>query len=165
MSNSFRPRRVAAVVIAALAAAVAIPAVTSADSAREITVRDKVRAVKIIDVAPKAKREDLSHGDRVLTRQAMFDERDRRIGTLFTDCVGVGPTAPLFEATMQCTSTWRFGDGQIVGEGIVRLSDRSPGARFPIVGGSGAYRGTGGEASAGAPVKGYDSVDVLSLDE
>ena len=166
MFNLFRPlsARVVAVAAAVLAVAVAIPALTSADSARTITVQDKVRAVKIIDVAPKSKRDKFSQGDRVLTRQAMFDTNDRRIGTLFTDCAGVGPTAPLFGGLLQCTSTWQFADGQVVGAGTIRLGGDNPDARFAIVGGTGAYRGASGEAAAGPPVKGYDSVDILELD-
>lgn len=164
MSRPFRAV-IATATTAALAAAVAVPALTSADTAaREITVRDKVRAVKIIDVAPKSKREELSQGDRVLTRQAMFDEQDRRVGTLYTDCAATGPTAPLFEGQLQCNSSWSFKDGQIVGEGVIRLGSKPGDLRYPIVGGTGAYRGASGEAAAGPPVKGYDSVDVLRLD-
>jgi len=37
-------------------------------------------------------------------------------------------------------------------------------AGFPIVGGSGAYRGAHGEVSAGPPTKGFDSVDMLHVD-
>ena len=155
MFNLFRPlsARVVAVAAAVLAVAVAIPALTSADSARTITVQDKVRAVKIIDVAPKSKRDKFSQGDRVLTRQAMFDTNDRRIGTLFTDCAGVGPTAPLFGGLLQCTSTWQLRRRPSGG----RRHDpaaANPDARFPIVGGSGAYRGASGEAAAGASGEG-----------
>jgi hypothetical protein len=54
-------------------------------------------------------------------------------------------------------------DGEVVSAGVVRLSD-GPATRFPIVGGSGAYRGAQGEITAGAPVKGFDTVNVLHLD-
>jgi hypothetical protein len=90
-------------------------------------------------------------------------ERLGSVGTLFTDCVNVGGAAEVFKATLQCTSTYRFKDGEVVSAGVVRLS-AGPATGFPIVGGSGAYRGAHGEVSAGAPVKGYDGVDVLHLD-
>jgi hypothetical protein len=40
----------------------------------------------------------------------------------------------------------------------------SPGLSIPIVGGSGAYRGASGQLTAGEPVEGFDSVDILHLD-
>jgi hypothetical protein len=61
------------------------------------------------------------------------------------------------------TSTYRLKDGEIVSTGVVRL-DSTQGLEFPIVGGSGAYRGAHGQVTPGAPVKGYDGVDVLHLD-
>lgn len=68
----------------------------------------------------------------------------------------------MFKATLQCTATYRFGDGQVVSAGVVRL-DAARGQRFPIVGGAGAYASGRGEVEAAAPVKGYESVDVLHL--
>ena len=44
------------------------------------------------------------------------------------------------------------------------MLDSTQGLEFPIVGGSGAYRGAHGQVTPGAPVKGYDGVDVLHLD-
>jgi hypothetical protein len=166
MFTPFRAVAAAASVVA-LAVAVAVPALTSADTpGQTITVRDKVRAAKIVDVAPKSKSKEqrLSLGDRVTTRQALFDESNRRVGTLYTHCVGAGPTAPLFGAVLNCSSTWEFKDGQVVGEGVVRLTGDAS-VSLPIVGGSGAYRGASGEVTPGRPVKGFDSVDVLHLDD
>jgi hypothetical protein len=110
-----------------------------------------------------ARSDRLAPGDRVLTRQALFGRDRRARGTLFTDCTNVGRTAEVFKATLQCTSTYRFEDGEIVSAGVVRLA-AGPATGFPIVGGSGAYRGARGEITAGPPVKGFDSVDVLNLD-
>jgi hypothetical protein len=99
----------------------------------------------------------------VITRQALFDASDRRVGTLLTDCINTGAAAEVFQAKLQCLSTYRLANGQIVSAGSVRLVDGPPN-RFPIVGGAGAYRGASGEIEAGAPVQGYDGVDVLHLD-
>ena len=155
-------RAVTAAALAALAAGAAIPALTGAQApgGREITVRDKVRSVKFIHAKASTKGDRLATGDRALTRQALFNTANKPIGTLFTDCVNLGPAAPVFKATLQCTGTYRFRDGQVVAAGLVSFK---PGAQTPIVGGTGAYSLARGEAEAGAPVKGYDSVDVLHL--
>lgn len=160
-------RSASGAVLAALVALAAIPALTGAQGAgtRDITVVDKVRAVKFVHVQAEdsARGERLAPGDRVLTRQSLFDQDRRALGTLFTDCTNVGAAAQVFDATLQCTSTYRFRDGEVVSAGVVRLG-AGPTTGFPIVGGSGAYRGAQGEVSASAPLKGYDSVDVLHLD-
>jgi hypothetical protein len=69
----------------------------------------------------------------------------------------------VFNATLQCTSTYRFDNGQLVSAGVVKL-DAGVRAGFPIVGGSGAYKAARGQITPGAPVKGYQGVDVLHLD-
>jgi hypothetical protein len=88
---------------------------------REITAREKVRSVRIVHQKRTTKGERLATGDRVLTRQAIFNAGGKASGTLFTDCANVGKTAAVFKATLQCTLTYRFGDGQIVSAGVVRL--------------------------------------------
>lgn len=153
-----------AAALAALGAAAAIPGLTVANgtAGRDITVREKLKDVEFVHTG-SARGEKLAMGDRVITRQALFDTNDRRVGTLVTDCVNTGATAEFFAARLQCLSTYRFQDGQIVSAGAVRLAD-GPANQFPIVGGAGAYRGAGGQIEPGAPVPGYESVDVLHLD-
>ncbi len=150
--------------LAAIAAAAAIPALTGAQPSgpRDIIAREKVRTVKFVRAKPSTRGDRLDQGDRVITRQALFNQSDRAIGTLFTDCVNVGSATQVFKATLQCAATYRFSDGQVASAGVVRLSS-ARGARFPIVGGSGAYSSARGEVEAAAPVKGYDTVDVLHL--
>ncbi|MDQ3632164.1 MAG: hypothetical protein M3417_13020 [Actinomycetota bacterium] len=153
-----------AIALAAVAAAVAIPALSSeaqTSGPRDITVREKVRTVKIDDLKPRSRDDRLSQGDRVLTRQELYDARNRRIGTLYTDCANVGGTAKVFKATLQCVVTYRFGDGQVEAAGVARLA---PGQRLAIVGGTGAYKGVSGEVETAPPVKGYDSVDILHIE-
>ncbi|HEV2774213.1 MAG TPA: hypothetical protein VGV90_01345 [Solirubrobacteraceae bacterium] len=126
-----------------------------------ITVQEKVQAVVQDDVAPKAKRQSVSAGDRLITRQSVFDSDKRRIGTLYTDCTSVGPTAAFPRLTMLCTVTYKFGDGQIVAAGAARFDDNS--GEVPIVGGSGAYAGARGSVKTAKPMRGYDSADVITI--
>ena len=151
-----------ALVLAAIAVAAAVPA--SAQTARDITVREKAQAVKFVHQRPAKRPDVLAMGDRVITRQALFDESDRRIGSFHTDCLNGGARAQVFKATLICTSIYRFADGQVVSQGVVKLGGNPASARIAIVGGTGAYRSARGEVSAAAPVEGYDSVDHLSID-
>ncbi|HEX8857370.1 MAG TPA: hypothetical protein VF752_17380 [Thermoleophilaceae bacterium] len=149
---------------AALTAAIAIPTVTGAQTGgRDVTVREKVRAAQFVHAKDSTKGERLARGDRVITSQAMFDGDNRPLGTLYTDCVNAGRAARVFNATLQCTSTYRFSDGQVVSAGVVKLGS-GPRGGFPIVGGSDAYKSARGQITPGAPAKGYDGVDVLHLD-
>ena len=156
-------KALAAALAAATATAVAVPALTGAQASggREVTVRDKVQAAQFVHAKASTPEGVLAMGDRVDTRQAVFNERDRPVGTLATDCVNIGQTAEVFDATLQCLSTYRLEGGEVVTAGVVSLKD--PKARIAIVGGTGAYVSAGGDVRAGKPVKGYDTVDVLHL--
>ena len=145
------------------AGAVALPALASAQSsgARDTTVREKVQSIRFVHQQRSTKGDRLATGDRLLTRQHLFDDANHAIGTLFTDCVNVGAAARVFAATLQCTATYRFADGQLVLTGVLHVG--TAGTSAPIVGGSGAYRGARGEVTTGKPEKGYD-IDVLHLD-
>jgi hypothetical protein len=102
-------------------------------------------------------------GDRVLTRQRLFDERDKSIGTLYTDCVNVGRPGRVFQATLLCSASYRFAGGQFATVGSIRLADAPGTSPTPIVG-SGKFRGRHGEVASTKSVKGYDSADVLRID-
>ena len=93
----------------------------------------------------------------------MFGADDKPIGHAYLDCVNAGAKADVGTAVLQCTQTYRFRDGQIVTAGVVQFAKVDQ-LNVAIVGGSGAYRGASGQLVTGAPVKGYDSVDVLQLD-
>jgi hypothetical protein len=148
--------------VAVAAGAIAVPALTSAQSSggRDITVREKVQSIRFVHQKPTKTDDRLATGDHVLTRQRLFDEGNKAIGTLFTDCVNVGGPAPIFSATLQCTASYRFADGQLVATGLFAVGQ--VGASTPLVG-SGAYQGLQGEVTSGKPGKGFD-VDVLHLD-
>jgi hypothetical protein len=105
----------------------------------------------------------LATGDSLLIRLHVFDTSGARIGSAYTDCTNVGPKARAENAVLQCTQTYKFRDGQVVTSGVVKFTALDD-LEIPIVGGSGAYRGASGHLGSGAPVEGYDSVDVLHLD-
>ncbi|MEJ7798666.1 MAG: hypothetical protein WKF48_11535 [Solirubrobacteraceae bacterium] len=158
---------IAAGAAVALSAAIAVPTLTSAQSpqARTITVQEKVQNVAADDLPPRSKRgptDRVSLGDRLITRQSLFDTSRKRIGTLYTDCTGVGPTRSLFKgATLLCTVSYKLSDGQIVAAGAVELGDDR--AEVPIVGGTGAYAGARGTVKMAKPAKGFDSADVITI--
>jgi hypothetical protein len=163
---SKRNRAVAGSLLAAVATAAAIPALGGAQTsgAHDVTLREKVRAVKFVHQQRSTRADTLALGDRVITRQELFDESNRSVGSFSTDCVNVGRKAQVFKATLQCTSVYQLAGGQLVAQGVVRLSASTPASRIAIVGGAGAYKSVGGEVGAGAPVRGYDTVDVMHLD-
>jgi len=160
---------IAAAAAVALSAAIAVPALTSAQApnARTITLQERIQTAVGDDVAPKSKRGPImspngrvSAGDRLVTRQGVFDSAGKRIGLLYTDCTGVGPTKPLFQgARLLCTVTYKLPDGEIVAAGALSLT----GFEIPIVGGSGAYAGAEGTVKTIKPAKGYDSADVITI--
>ncbi|MDQ6777619.1 MAG: hypothetical protein M3071_15715 [Actinomycetota bacterium] len=150
-------------VAAALASAVAVPAFTTAQTsggARRITVQEKVVDVVKDDLPPKSESK-VSLGDRLITRQSLFDANKKALGTLYTDCSGVGPTKPLFDATLECSATYRFNDGQVVTSGATRLSRGEP---IPVTGGTGAYAGARGTVHTTQPATGFDSADLITID-
>jgi hypothetical protein len=149
-----------------VASAIALPALTSAQStaARDITVREKVTWVRFLHQKTSTRGDRMLTGDRVLTYQRLYDESAKRIGTLYTDCVNVGSAAHVYKATLLCTASYRLTEGQFATVGAIRLGGRPGASPTPIIG-SGAYRGQHGEVASAPPVKGYESVDVLHLDD
>lgn len=165
MSRPLMKKTMAATMAAATLTAGGL-ALSTADGAvtpgtRTITVREKVAAVHFEHQSRKTKGDTLATGDRVQTRQKTFSTAGKRTGTLNTDCVNVGKKVPIFyKAVLLCNTSYVFRNGQIVVAGTLEFSNPSA----PIVGGTGGYRGAHGVAHSGKPVKGYDSVDVLELD-
>jgi len=159
------PRRALAPLALVAASAIALPALTSAQStgAHDITVREKVTWVRFQHHKTSTLGDRMLTGDRVLTYQRLYDESAKRIGTLYTDCVNVGPAAHVYKATLLCTASYRLSQGQFATVGAIRVGGRPGASPTPIIG-SGAYRGQHGEVASAPPVKGYESVDVLHID-
>jgi len=157
-----RSNLIAAGVAAALPATIAVPALTSAQSPAAVTisVQEKVRSVVTDDVAPKSRSGAVSVGDRLVTRQSLFGTSRQPVGTLYTDCTGVGPTKPFPAATLLCSVTYTFSSGQIVASGAFKLDGS---AAIPIVGGTGAYAGARGTVKSVRPAQGFDSADLITI--
>lgn len=158
-----RPSLLVVAGVVVLSAVVAVPALTTAQAptATTITVQEKVQTVVQDDVAPKSRRGRASVGDRLITRQSLFDAHRRRIGTLYTDCTSVGPTRPFPRLTVLCTVTYKLADGQIVAVGATRFDDEN--GELPIIGGTGAYAGARGTLRFAKPMRGYDTAVVITL--
>jgi hypothetical protein len=164
--SSKRFHVLSAAALAAVAGAAAIPALTTGQEptpGKDIVVREKVLDLRFVHQSRATKGDRMRMGDRVLTRQRLFDDSNKPIGRLFTDCVNVGGSARVFDATLLCTASYRFAKGQFATVGAIRLGAGIGNSPTPIVG-SGIYRGLHGEVASAPPVKGYESADVLRLD-
>ena len=147
----------------AVAAAVGIPALSEASSAPasgDMTVHEHATAVKIIHSKPSDRGDRLRTGDRLVVRFALFTKQNEHSGTLYVVCTNVGRAAKVFRATASCQATYRFRDGDIVAQGVLRPG--SAGQHLAIVGGTRAHAGARGEIETAPPAGGYD-VDVLHL--
>ena len=148
--------------LAAIGVAAAVPALSAAQSGpRELTVRMKVTNGAEVRHAKGSK---LATGDSLLIRLSMSSPRRRRArhglhGLHQRRAQGRDRQR---DAAVHPAPD-KFDDGQIVTAGLVNFSALDNLA-IPIVGGSGAYRGATGQVTSGAPVRGFDSVDVLQLD-
>ena len=144
--------------------AATVPALTGAQSPgpRDLTLRLKDGAGSLVQHG-KAKGARLAPGDSLVVRQAMYDTSDKRVGQNYIECTNVGAKATVERARLQCMATYALADGQIVAAGVFRMVEGAE-LNVAVVGGSGAYAGVSGSLTAGAPVQGYDSVDVLHLD-
>jgi hypothetical protein len=158
--GSMRTRTILAATLAAAAAAAAIPTITGAQAPgpRDITLRGKVIGGHEVK---HGRGEALAPGDSIVVRLAFTDEAGARVGTAYAQCTNVGTRARAERAKLQCLQTYDLRDGQIVTSGVVVFS--GPDLQIPIVGGSGAYRGATGHVTTGAPVRGFDTVDVLHI--
>jgi hypothetical protein len=158
-----RTRPAVAVALAALGVGAAAPAIIQAKSpaTKRIVFQETRPQITVEDVEPKSDSGDiLSQGDRIVTSGPLYTKSHRQLGTIGTDCTGIGASKPLFQAQLLCTVTYRVAGGQIVASGFYKLDGSQ---KMPIVGGSGKYSGARGTLAAGKPAKGFDDADVLTL--
>jgi hypothetical protein len=158
-------RAVTLTAIGAMAAGVAVPALSEAGTpsraaARDITVHYRVKHLHFVHSKPGVKGDRLAPGDRLVIRAATFDEANKASGTLYIACTNVARGARVFNATLECQATYRFGDGDVVAEGVLRPG--RAGEHLAIVGGTGAYDSASGEVETAPPAGHYD-VDLLHL--
>ena len=152
----------ASVLAIAAVTAATIPALTGAQAPGP---RDVTLQMKLLNGAEvkHGKGGKLASGDELAVRLAAFDTSGKRVGSAYLQCTNIGPKAVSARAWLQCMQTYTFADGQIVTAGVFRIVDADQ-LNVAVVGGSGAYVGVSGSLTAGAPVQGYDSVDVLHLE-
>lgn len=93
-------------------------------------------------------------------RLALFTEQNQPSGRLLVACTNVGGRQKVFQSTASCQATYRFADGDIVAQGVLRPG--SAGQHLAIVGGTRAYAGVQGQVETAAPAGKYD-VDMLHL--
>jgi hypothetical protein len=155
----------ATALLGAAATAVALPSTGGAQAGapQQLTLHMNVTNGTQLHRGRPSRSERMATGDELIVRLRMAAPDGAPLGTAHTHCVNVGPKVAPPRTLLQCTQTYRFADGQIVTAGAVRFSELESLA-VPVVGGSGAYRGVRGQLTAGAPVEGVDSVDVLDLD-
>jgi hypothetical protein len=97
-------------------------------------VREKALDLRFVRQSCSTKGDRMHMGDRVLTRQRLFDANDKAIGPLFTDCVNVGGSARVYKATLLCTASYRFAKGQFATVGAVVLGAGPGNSPTPIIG-------------------------------
>ena len=150
------------VLAVAAATAATVPALTGAQAPgpRDVTLRMKVLNAAEVKHGKGAK---LATGDELAVRLAAFDTNGARVGSAYFQCTNTGRKAVAARAWLQCMQTYTLADGQIVTAGVFRFVDADR-LNVAVVGGSGAYSGVSGSLTSGAPVQGFDSVDVLHLD-
>jgi hypothetical protein len=129
-----------------LAALTAVAAVLSTGSASGKTTlvfevpADSLRA-KFLDFAD----DGLTLGDRVAGRAHLLNEADERVGTAHLDCMVDRRIVGDDKGVYDCEYVLELDDGLIILEG---LDPRGVGSsQFAVVGGTGAYGGTHGEAT------------------
>jgi hypothetical protein len=88
-----------------------------------------------------------SLGDYFVFNEILF-KRGREVGTSGGVCTAVEGTAPYDVVTFQCVVTLDLRKGQITLQGLIELQGEDDMGPFTlaITGGTGAYRGAGGEA-------------------
>ena len=106
----------------------------------------------------------LSVGDEIVF-SAVFESRGREVGTGGGVCTAVEVVPPYTTTTYQCVATMSLRRGQITLQGLVEIQgagDMSP-FTVAITGGTGAYRGAGGEARI-RPVSDSERIYKLRFD-
>ncbi len=101
---------------------------------------------KFIDNAPKARNPRnprLSVGDAYVFSSPLFNEANKRIGTLHVFCA-VTRGGKFARARSQCNATYVLRDGTLAASGVVR-GDQLP--TIAVVGGTGAYEGARGSVT------------------
>ena len=116
------------------------------------TARGNAKALRLVATATQENFLDLgapgpSLGDQLVISETLA-RRGRGAGTAGVVCTIVGAEPPYEVLTFQCLATLRLRDGQITLQGLIEIQgENDPGPwTVAITGGTGAFRGAGGEA-------------------
>ncbi len=141
-------QRVAVLISAAVVATVVAGIVTSSGGAQEPgertfkVIEGSGGTFGFVDNAPKARNPRnprLSAGDAFVFTSPLFNEANRRIGTVHVYCaVTRGGTQR--RAASQCNGTYDLRDGSLAASAVLEGDD----AVISVVGGTGAYEGARG---------------------
>ncbi|GAA0621042.1 hypothetical protein GCM10009547_24590 [Sporichthya brevicatena] len=139
---------------AALAAGVATAVgvtlfTTGAQSAGAAVADDDLRGKALQDYTIDTGRSGPSVGDRYVFSERLFDEDNKRVGTLAATCdvtyVNRSSSGRVKNALSHCTGTFRLDDGQITVAGTITRTAKS--AVLAITGGTGRYDDAAGEVA------------------
>lgn len=104
----------------------------------------KQRGVRVVAVITEVNQVDAAPAGESLGDQIVFSSKllkgAREVGHQGAVCT----TVSLARHEAECIATYAFRDGQITGQALVKLGDRTPYA-VPVTGGSGRYAGARGE--------------------
>jgi hypothetical protein len=137
---------------AAVAAIVTLGALVLSSGAADGKGRDRDKTLRVVAEELQSEFLDLgtpgpSLGDEIVFSEVLFI-RGREVGTSGGVCVATEVMPPYTSATFHCVATLSLRRGQITLQGLVEFQgedDRGPWT-VAITGGTGAFRGAGGEA-------------------
>ncbi len=142
--------------IASLAAAIAFAAVLAstggaqAPGGRTFKLIEEDESAAFGDVAPRSQNNRnprFSGGDMHVFTSRLFDEANRRVGSLYAQCITVRGGRTFVQARFQCSATLTLRDGTIAVDTAFRGNQRDEDVLSAVTGGTGAYEGARGSIS------------------
>jgi allene oxide cyclase-like protein len=141
-----------AVILSAALAATVIAGILTTGGAAQVPgerslkiIEGRAATFKLIDTAPKARNPRnprLSPGDGFVFTSPLFNEANKRIGTIHVHCA-VTRGGTFGRAGGQCNGTYALRDGTLAVSGVLR--ENPP---IAVVGGTGAYEGARGSITS-----------------
>jgi hypothetical protein len=142
--------------IVSLAAAIALAAVlastggTQPPGDRTFKLIEEDESAGFGDVSPKSRNSRnprFSGGDMHVFTSRLFDEANRRVGSLYAQCITVRGGRTFVQARFQCSATLALRDGTIAVNTAFRGNQRDEDVLSAVTGGTGAYEGARGSIS------------------
>ena len=148
-------RRLVVLAAAAIAASVGVGILTAAGGAqapgeRTFKLIEEEGTFGFVDNPPRARSRrnpSLSAGDTVAITSRLFDEANRRVGTLHAVCTVTRAGRNFARASLHCSGTFLLRDGTLALSVTFRGAEAAQ-AGVAVVGGTGAYEGARGSVSS-----------------